>query len=300
MTKSMKGCLYNDYEKGDVMFYEIYVDSLFLVNFVMNLYLLLLVNQSMFRTATRLRVILGAAVGAVLYLIPFLWSGYVWLKLFLGLGVGTVAMLFTAFHIRSIRAFWQILERLFLWSLLMGGTLLFLIKRIPYLRKSMTGIAGVLGMGTVIYLIFTYFLEHRKDKECVCPVTLICGGTKIKVYALIDSGNSLIEPISGKPVSIIETQLFESLWKEAPLYYRAIPFHSIGKKRGILQGYLLSEIRIEIDGVEKICKDVYVAVCDEQICGMEENSTEDNSIKEEVSDKKTGIRMILNPALLEG
>ena len=34
------------------MRYELYVDSLFLINFVMNLYLLILVNRSSLRTAT--------------------------------------------------------------------------------------------------------------------------------------------------------------------------------------------------------------------------------------------------------
>jgi len=277
------------------MYYEIYVDSLFLVNFVMNLYLLLLVNQSTFRTATRLRLLSGAAVGAILYMVPFLWNGPPLLKYGIGIVTGTAGMLFTAFCIHSVRAFGRLVEMLLLWSLLMGGVLLFLIKRVPFVRNSMSGIFGIIGVGTVFYLWVTYWQEHRRKKNNICSVTLIRGDVKLKVSALIDSGNSLVEPISGKPVSIIETHIFKSLWKEPPPYYRAIPFHSIGKKRGILQGYLLPEIRIEWNGVEKVCRDVYIAVCDEQISG----SKEDLEPKKQSAEQAIGIRMLLNPILFE-
>ncbi len=41
------------------MHYELYVDSLFFLNFIMNLYLLILVNRSTFRTATPGRIASG-------------------------------------------------------------------------------------------------------------------------------------------------------------------------------------------------------------------------------------------------
>lgn len=283
LTNSMPGSLYNDYEKGDEMYYEVYVDSLFLVNFVMNLYLLLLVNQSTFRTATRPRLIVGAAVGAIGYLSPFMWKGPVLLKYVLGLGGGTLGMLYIAFPIRRLKALGQLLGKLCFWSFLLGGILLFLIGRFPILQKSMAGIAGVTGMGTVAYFLLTFWLEKYRKREMVCYVTLVNGESRIKVAALLDSGNSLIEPISGKAVSIIERSVFQSLWRTAPEYYRAVPFHSIGKNRGILRGYLLPEIQIEMDGVVKICKDVYIAVSNENITGMEAG----------------GVKMILNPMLLK-
>lgn len=99
----------------------------------------------------------------------------------------------------------------------------------------------------------------------------------MRVTALIDSGNSLTEPISGKPVSIIDRGVFCELWEQnAP--FRAIPYRSIGKKHGILQGYLLPELKIEMEGIEKRFENVYVAVSEEYAGGM---------------------RMILNPALMQ-
>ena len=50
------------------MHYELYLDSLFLLNFGMNLLLLCLVDHSMGHTATWYRLLAGAVVGAVWYL----------------------------------------------------------------------------------------------------------------------------------------------------------------------------------------------------------------------------------------
>ena len=179
--------------------------------------------------------------------------------------------------------------------------MLFLIKRVPFLRKSMGGIAGILGMGTAAFLLFSWAQERQRGKECVCRVSLVNGLEKVSVSALIDSGNSLVEPISGKPVSIIEKDVFASLWKKEPDYYRAVPFHSIGKKRGMLKGFLLPEIHIERDGLVKVCHDVYVAVSEEQIAGVGDVRAAGRDcaiLRSRQSNAK--VRMILHPALLEG
>ena len=54
------------------MYYEIYIDSLFLLNFTMNLYLLMLVNAGLGRPATRLRLTGGAVLAGIGYCLMFL------------------------------------------------------------------------------------------------------------------------------------------------------------------------------------------------------------------------------------
>lgn len=251
------------------MYYELYVDSLFLVNFVMNLYLLLLVNLSVFRTATRKRLILGALLGAGFYLLPIMMGGPRWMRFPVGIPVGAVLMIVVTFRANSIRAFLEVAEKLILYSVLMGGSMLLIIKKIPWLEENSVGIWGVLGMGAILYLLFGYLAEHKMQQGKQCKVTLVNGENKITVRALLDSGNSLVEPISGKPVSIVEKDIIHRLWDRDPELYRAIPYHSIGKKHGILKGYSLPEMRIEVNGVPKICKDVYVAVCEEYVTSEE-------------------------------
>ena len=261
------------------MYYELYVDSLFLVNFVMNLYLLILVNRSTLRTATRGRMVLGACVGALVYLLPFLIGGPAWLKWLLALFVGTGLMVEIAFHPRTVRAFLKMLRQLFGYSFLMGGLLLFVGSAMPFLQHFVGGIFGVLGLGAIGFLVVGYVqdTDRRNRRTAGCRAVLICGQTRVRTMALLDSGNSLREPISGKPVSIIDDTLYRELWRGRSMPYRAVPYHSIGRARGILKGYLLPELVLEIEGVTKHIQNVYVAV----------------------SEEKLKVGMILNPEVLE-
>lgn len=263
------------------MYYELYIDSLLLINFVMNLYLLELVNRSMLRTATRRRILGGAALGAVLYLLSFLIPGPGWLKLILGVLLSALGMIVVTFRTKSLKGLLQAAEKLVMYSFLLGGCLLFLIQCFPGIRRYLTSVLGILGLGGLLFMEILRLLERRKHQD-ICRVTLVVKGARIAVNALLDSGNGLVEPISGKPVSILEKNVFESLWKDnKPEFYRAVPYHSIGKKRGILRGYQIPELQIEVEGAVKVCRDVYVGIGEDELtCGEH-------------------YRMILNPALLE-
>ena len=286
LTNSPSTSLYNDYEKGDEMYYELYGDSLFLINFMMNLLLLLLVNRSLYRTATRWRLVLGAAFGAVSYFVPFFLSGALWFKLLLGLLTGNVLMIVTAFQIRSFRAFFQVLERLLMGAVALGGILTLILKLFPVLRQYTVGIWGVMGCGWMLYAGMEHFYGRIHSTNALCKAIVMNGGSRMTVTALLDTGNSLVEPISGKPVSVVDTDILKGLWEEEPKLYRAIPYHSVGKRRGILKGYLLPELRIDLGGVEKVCKDTYIAVCEEYL-------------SEENGEGGVPVKMILNPGLLE-
>lgn len=71
------------------MHFEVYVDSLLILHFVMNAYLLALVNKMLHQTMSRRRILCGALMGAVLSLVPFvlpinLFLVYVYELCFLG------------------------------------------------------------------------------------------------------------------------------------------------------------------------------------------------------------------------
>ena len=263
------------------MQYELYVDSLFLVNFVMNLYLLLLVDRSAFRTATPGRLLLGALVGGLGGLLPFVLPGPGLLKTVLGVLAGTVGMILITFPVKSLRMFLKLMERLLLYTFCMGGALLFLIRTIPAFRNILTGIFGIMGAGGVCFLLLNRSWRKR-GRESLCRARLVCGQMNLTVAALIDSGNSLTEPISGKPVCIVEEQVLNSLIKGLPMGCRAIPYHSIGKKRGILEGHLLPELQLELDGIYKTFYQVWIAAGPQ---GISETSEAES------------VKMIVNPML---
>lgn len=269
------------------MHYELYVDSLFFMNFIMNLYLLILVDRSVLRSTALWRAALGAAAGAAGFLVPFLGIGPPALRLALGILLGTVGMLCITFRIRSLRMFLKLLERLAIYSFSMGGGLLFLVKRFPAAREAMTGILGALGTGGLVFLLLGRFRYGVSMGDSLCRATLYQDGEKAEVEALVDSGNSLVEPISGKPVCVLDRAVFEALFKDGGRGFRAIPYASIGKKKGIMPGYLLSGLQLEAEGVRVYCRDVYVAVSNEELSGGKGACAE-------------SVKMIVNPGLLAG
>lgn len=264
------------------MHYELYVDSLFFLNFIMNLYLLMLVDKKAYGRAGRGRLLAGAAVGAACFLVPFLLTAPAMLKLFLGVVAGTVGMLCIAFPVKNLRMFLKLLEKLLLYSFGLGGAMLFLIRCLPGIRKYLTGVMGILGMGGLFFLLFGRSRCGQDMEHSLCRAVLSREGKRVEATALIDSGNSLTEPISGKPVCIVDKTLFGRLWEKPPDMFRAIPYHSIGKKRGIMPGFLLPGLQLETEGMAYVFNDVYIAVSEETISG---------DIGEE------SVNMIINPGL---
>ena len=83
----------------------------------------------------------------------------------------------------------------------------------------------------------------------------------------------------------MEEKIVRGLWGKSMKGFRAIPFHSVGQNHGILEGYLLPGLSLEMNGVRKELKDVYIAVSREALHPSQ--GTGDSSIK-----------MIVNPLLL--
>lgn len=267
------------------MHYEIYADSLFLLNLCMNLYLLMLVDHGTPGPTRPGRLVCGAAVGALCFLLSLAGGLPAAVRLVLGGVAGTAGMLCIAFPVRRLRMFMKLLERLLLYSFGIGGGLLFLIGRLPVLREYLTGACGILCAGALLFLFFRAHADKAELKQSFCRATLVRGEKSLSVAALIDSGNSLTEPISGKKVCVVDGKLYESLWGDETEGFRVIPYHSIGKKHGYMQAYLLPKLILDLDGTELELSDVYVAVSGEELSGA--------------GAEGDPLRMIINPELLK-
>ena len=266
------------------MHYELYVDSLFLINFTMNLYLLMLVDYSTLSSAVPWRLLVGALFGAGSYLLLFVIGMVLPWKLLLG-AAAALLMLPITFSVRGLRSFLKLTEKMLFFSFSMGGVLLLLIRCFRFAEGVLTSASGLMAAGGIFLLFWRRFHAQTRQENAVCQVTLAREGVSVKIAALIDSGNTLVEPISGKPVSIVEEKVFRSLWGSGGQGYRAIPYHSIGKRHGILEGYLLPELWVETDGVRKVIHDVYVAVSPEEISSAGTPEAE-------------SVKMIINPRVL--
>ena len=265
------------------MRYELYVDSLIWINFWMNLYLLILTNVSTLRTATPRRLCMGAALGALGFIVP-IGLTHSLIGMIVGIALVFAGMLMFAFRVRRWKTFVRLLEQMLFYSFCMGGCLLFLKNLTPAWAKILDSPLGLPTVGGVLFLLLYKIKVAGCYRNCICVATLKTGNVTLEIPALIDSGNNLVEPISGKPVCVIDKEVFEGLWKDNPPGFRVIPYHSVGRNRGILSGYLLEELEIDYEGILLKFQKVYLAVSQEDIsngCGAQ------------------SIKIIINPGLFQ-
>ncbi|MBO5165577.1 MAG: sigma-E processing peptidase SpoIIGA [Lachnospiraceae bacterium] len=268
------------------MYYEIYADSLFLLNFTLNLYLLLLVNKSLHRTATRFRLFLGAVWGGAGYCLVFFLPMSMLVKIIFAAICVNVGSLVFVFRPSSLKGVVKLAESMFLYAFLLGGAFLMLMNHVKVFRNNMMSFITVIACGGIFVLIFYGRIgKAEKQKLKPCMVELCKGEEKIQIHGLIDTGNSLIEPISGKPVSVVDKEIFEKLVKEqekVDLGFRVIPYRSVGCERGIMKGYEIPEIIIEQDGMKKTCHNIYVGVSEGKVSS------------------KGSYQILVHPKLLQG
>ena len=139
-------------------------------------------------------------------------------------------------------------------------------------HRVLTRLAGVEGglrlllplelLGTTAGTLLLYFRAKKAGREEGFAI-LDGDGKHVRVKAFIDTGNSLYEPISGKPVCVLQGMEASDLWGRDALW-RAIPYHTVGVTKGILRGYYLPDLTLELGGPPLRLQGVFVAVRPEE------------------------------------
>jgi len=156
-----------------------------------------------------------------------------------------------------------------------------------------------LGIGLAVILIRSILKNswiRLNQKNCLTDVTINLNNKKAHLRALIDTGNSLKEPISQKPVIIAEYSALKAILpelvkkvysenKELDLNYvanimeklgdqiklRLIPFKSLGNENGILIGFVPDSIDIYFDDeTREMTDDIVVAIYNNKLTMDEE------------------------------
>lgn len=264
------------------MYYILYIDRMLFLNFCMNFFALELTNISFGRKISHFRMIFSACVGAVGCVgVLFLTAVPYAVKIPAGFVVLSIVMIWILYPGENLQFFVKALTSLYGFSFLLGGVLIFLKRYIK--TDGNNYIFTVLLPSVVVFFLVRFFLKRRQEVRNECEVVLDCGEKKLKLKAFIDTGNMLTEPISKKPVSIVEADCLRKAGITMPEEKcKAIPYHSVGKSSGILMGYEFTEMEICTQNAVIRREKVIVAVSMETL----------------FSNGK--YQMILHPHLLEG
>lgn len=262
------------------MYYELYVDVFFMVNFTMDAILLILLKKALVCTAGYGRIMAGAALGAALTCIAVIsLQGMPVLRFVVFHGVINVVMMKAGLGIKWGRELFRGWVLLYIESFLLGGVFQFFHQ---YLRRgSLFFVLAVVSyyLAAGIWKVILFFSEKGNR---YCEVEIFFEDKKDRLRALIDTGNTLRDPVSNDPVSVIDKASAKELTEgKEPERFRYIPYHSIGKKEGVMPAFRLDKIQIIRDGNKMNVEYPLVAVSEEEL-GSE------------------NYQMIINPDILAG
>ncbi len=242
----------------------IYIENILILNLIMNFYLLKLTAKVLRLKPCLRRLILGSVVGAVGYclIISIPYVSYT-VKVMTGMLPVGILMMKLGLNITGIKALCYGTGWMFTFSFILGGFILFLKGKLPVVYEGAQGGIVIITCGLLGYELFkSAIVVHRnKAQNKFCTVRLDTDMGWVKIAALVDTGNGLMDPVSKKPVAILEEEIWRSMTKWIRKEkYRVIPYHSIGKEHGILEGYEVGRFEVEGDTGIKTQSNVIVAV----------------------------------------
>lgn len=242
----------------------IYIDSIFLLNLVMDLYLLSLTAKVLGKTATYPRIFAGSAAGAAGYCIILCLPGISYmLKVLFGMIPVGMLMIKITCRTKGLKELLRALGTLYILSFLMGGFIIFLKGKSRWLAEHGDCASAIAGIGFVGFMIGKKLIAiYRKRQENhFCQVSIPGDEGTLTIDALIDTGNGLVEPVSQKPVAILDADEWKNLrrWMK-PEKYKIIPYHSIGMDSGMLEGYEIDTMEINGSMGRKQFDKVIIAV----------------------------------------
>lgn len=225
---------------------EIYLDSLFFMNLMINLWILQLLKRRFSLEAKGIRLFGAAVLGAGIYILAF----FVPLKSVLLQPVAVVIsvplMIGMILTKRKRRHFKSMIGMGLVYSFIFAGILRVVFNKWRVFAGKEVTLWAVLAGVYFCTRIGMWCLKRAGQigRKSLYQVCIKSAGKETGLTALLDTGNSLIEPISKKPVCLIEEELLAHITLENPLFLRAIPYRSVGCVQGTLYGVEIPELRI--------------------------------------------------------
>ncbi|MTI70763.1 MAG: sigma-E processing peptidase SpoIIGA [Firmicutes bacterium] len=273
----------------------IYAEYLLLENFIIN-YIILYVTKRFTRTDTKnIRIILASLLGALYTLVVFYPSLYFMTKFAIKISV-SVLMIVIAYNPAKIKKFLKLFSTFYIISFVFAGASLAIFyltnvkfyvgKGIFYIKDfSFKYLLIAVIISWLLFKIVWGFIQTRISKDHVyIPITIKLNGNMVNLKALLDTGNSLKDPISDIPVIVAEFKAIKQLlpvdiqmifdkYDEDDLEiitnilsksvdeikFRIIPFKSLGKENGMLLGFKPDKVIINQDE-EKILSQIVVGI----------------------------------------
>ncbi len=198
----------------------------------------------------------------------------IFLKIFM-----LAVLVLTAFGVKSLKAFLKCSGAFFLSNFIFAGIMLALCTAVmPNAAIYKNGVVyfdiDILTLTLsslacyMILKIITKFTGSKTPEKCIYSIKIFSEYNNVCGKALFDSGNSLCDCFSGRPVIIAEKSFITPLYHGKDLTemknFRLIPFSTI-KNGGALPAFMAEKVEIEINSYTVSAEKIYIAVTDQKI-----------------------------------
>ncbi len=286
----------------------VYGDIILLENLVMNFIILWCTAKLLKHKSSWLMLLIASLLGAIYSLgsyFPDFKSLYTpGMKV-----VFSLIIIICAYLPKDIRNFAKLIGVFYVISFVFGGAafgLFYFLNGLKHIRYGVFYIQDFPVKILVISIIIAYFsvkycwgiIQYRVKRErIITEINILLDDRKAVLTALVDTGNSLSEPISKAPVLVAEySSIKELLPKDVQKIYeegnqndfnvianimanselvtrfRVIPFKSLGKDNGMLLGFKPDEVQfIENNNTQNI-KNIIIGIYNKKLSASGEYS----------------------------
>lgn len=250
----------------------IYIDILFLINFILDSGLLFITGRLSGKTPHPLRILPGGAFGGIyscsVFFVNLPFSSSFFIKL-----LAAAIMILITFYPFSKKEFARLLINFYIQTFLLGGMLsatFYFSGRPAVMSNNIYYFPfSTLQLFCLSIPLITLLAFHwKKSKNRLlsygkyCTVTISHDGKSLITEGLIDSGCSLSDPLSGKPVIILNASLSEKIFDSTQTNliknhqlaellingFRLIPYSTVSSADGNMAGFTPDSCEINING----------------------------------------------------
>lgn len=272
---------------------EVYVDILFLINFIMVYFIFFIVNKLIKSKISLKRLAFSSFFATLLYILTIIFIPFSNILSIFIVSFIFIISIIIGFKPKTINYFFKIFLLVNITSFCIGGgsiALFYYINLNSVLNNLLDFtiqhfplkilIISIISTYIIIKLFLSWYKKIFIKKQSFYNITLYKNNTNVSLNALLDTGNNLKEPITKKPVIIAEFIAIKPILPEKLkiIFYekqeddlnklltldntadiRFIPFKSIGKKSGLLIGIKIDKLEIHTEN-KIILKDAIVAI----------------------------------------
>jgi len=243
----------------------IYIDLLILLNFIIDILLLISVDLLLKRKTKLFRIILAAFIGSIsIFLLFYIYNNYLLLfyKFFISMLMVIIAFKYESFDYFKENLFW-----LYIISIIFGGSIYLLNNQITLTNQGIVFSESGFKINIILLMIIApiiiyKYLKYQKsltvNNSNLYDVDIYYKDNLISGTGFLDTGNKLIDPYFGRPIILVNKELIKLEIKSFFVPYKVI------NDNGLLEVFKPDKIAIN----KRVNKKVLIGLTDVNMNGI--------------------------------